>query len=270
MLKDRSITFAKIGNNGCNTNQYIMWDGSNWVCQTISSNGTVTQINTTAPLVGGPITTSGTISMTAASASTDGYLTKTDYNRFNSKQDALGYTPVNRAGDSMTGALSLPSNGLSVGGNQLMVSGGNVSISGSLSWGGSNALSTDQTGSIELGNSTSSGTTPFIDFHYGKGTAQDYNVRIINNADGQLNIAGNLLVSGTIKSTTGQGVYTTHSKCANAGTLTINATCQSICCYYDSESGSCMGYYNCSGTCQYYVYTPYTCNNTLVGKLISP
>jgi len=196
MLKDRSITFAKIGNNGCNTNQYIMWDGSNWVCQTISSTGTVTQINTTAPLVGGPITTSGTISMTAASASTDGYLTSVDYNRFNSKQDALGYTPVNRAGDSMTGALNLPSNGLSVGGNQLMVSGGNVSISGSLSWGGSNALSTDQTGSIELGNSTSSGTTPFIDFHYGKGTSQDYNARIINDADRRITVDGDLRVSG--------------------------------------------------------------------------
>jgi hypothetical protein len=247
-----------------------MWNGSDWVCKGLSGNGTVTRIDTVAPLVGGPITTSGTISMTAASASTDGYLTKTDYIRFSNKQDALGYTPVNRAGDSMTGALNLPSNGLSVGGNQLVVSGGNVSISGSLIWGGSNALSTDQTGSIELGNSTSSGTTPFIDFHYGKGTAQDYNVRIINDADGRLNIVGNLLVSGTIKSTTGQGVYTTHSKCANAGALTINSTCQTICCYYDSESGSCMGYYNCSGTCQYWVYNPYTCNNTLVGKLISP
>lgn len=38
---------------------------------------------------------------------------------------ALGYTPVNRAGDTMTGALNLLSNGLSVGTNQLVVSGGN-------------------------------------------------------------------------------------------------------------------------------------------------
>jgi len=41
---------------------------------------------------------------------------------------ALGYMPVNKTGDAMTGALSLPSNGLSVGTNQFVMSGGNVGI----------------------------------------------------------------------------------------------------------------------------------------------
>ena len=41
---------------------------------------------------------------------------------------ALAYTPVNRAGDTMTGALNLASNGLAVGSNQLVVSGGSVGI----------------------------------------------------------------------------------------------------------------------------------------------
>lgn len=41
---------------------------------------------------------------------------------------ALTYTPVNRAGDTMTGALALPSNGLTVGTSQLTVAGGNVGI----------------------------------------------------------------------------------------------------------------------------------------------
>ncbi|MFZ9595410.1 MAG: tail fiber domain-containing protein, partial [Bdellovibrionia bacterium] len=41
---------------------------------------------------------------------------------------ALAYSPVSRAGDSMTGTLSLPANGLAVGSNQLVVSGGNVGI----------------------------------------------------------------------------------------------------------------------------------------------
>ncbi|MFZ9596738.1 MAG: DUF1566 domain-containing protein, partial [Bdellovibrionia bacterium] len=41
---------------------------------------------------------------------------------------ALTYSPVSRAGDSMSGALSLPANGLAVGSNQLVVSGGNVGI----------------------------------------------------------------------------------------------------------------------------------------------
>ncbi|MBX2993164.1 MAG: hypothetical protein KF681_00005, partial [Bdellovibrionaceae bacterium] len=46
----------------------------------------------------------------------------------------LGYTPANgtnyvaKAGDTMTGALNLPSNGLAVGTNQLVVSGGSVGI----------------------------------------------------------------------------------------------------------------------------------------------
>ncbi|MFZ9595305.1 MAG: beta strand repeat-containing protein, partial [Bdellovibrionia bacterium] len=41
---------------------------------------------------------------------------------------ALTYSPVSRAGDSMSGALSLPANGLAVGSNQLVVSGGKVGI----------------------------------------------------------------------------------------------------------------------------------------------
>lgn len=40
---------------------------------------------------------------------------------------------VRKTGDTMVGALALPSNGLNVGPNQLKVSGGNVSMSGSLS-----------------------------------------------------------------------------------------------------------------------------------------
>lgn len=41
---------------------------------------------------------------------------------------ALGYTPVNRAGDTMTGALTLPINGLVVGPNQLAVLNGKVGV----------------------------------------------------------------------------------------------------------------------------------------------
>lgn len=41
---------------------------------------------------------------------------------------ALGFTPVNKAGDSMTGTLSLPQNGLLAGTNQLVLASGNVGI----------------------------------------------------------------------------------------------------------------------------------------------
>lgn len=62
-------------------------------------------------------------------------------------------------------------------------------------------LKSDQGGSIELGdNGTSpngSGNVPYIDFHNGNGTAQDYNVRVINNGDGVLSFENE---SGTMLS----------------------------------------------------------------------
>ena len=51
--------------------------------------GTVTNIATSAPITGGPITTTGTIGITQSGTSTDGYLSSTDWNTFNSKEPAL-------------------------------------------------------------------------------------------------------------------------------------------------------------------------------------
>jgi hypothetical protein len=241
-----------------------MWNGSDWVCKGLSGNGTVTRIDTVAPLVGGPITTSGTISMTAASASTDGYLTKTDYIRFSNKQDALGYTPVNRAGDSMTGALNLPSNGLSVGGNQLVVSGGNVGIgtvspSVSLDVAGKGAFFTEITikgGSSEGGqivlndtNVQSVGETTNswnIDVVGNAGSGQlrfhrsSSGTKMVINADGKVGINTTspdqmLTVNGRIRATQGILVY----ECPN----------------YQNSCGrptECLGQLSTVTTCQYY------------------
>jgi hypothetical protein len=60
-----------------------------------------------------------------------------------------------------------------------------------LFWGGSQ-LWPDQGGAIELGNSLQSGVTPYIDFHFGLGSSQDFNVRLVNDANGQLTCTGNL------------------------------------------------------------------------------
>jgi hypothetical protein len=73
---------------------------------------------------------------------------------------------------------------------------GYFSVSG-LYW-ASSQLSPDQGGSIELGNSLGNGTVPFIDFHYGLGVDQDHNVRLINNANGQLTAEANLGVTGSV------------------------------------------------------------------------
>jgi hypothetical protein len=61
--------------------------------------GTVTGVTATAPVVssGG---TAPVISMAAANTSTPGYLTAADWNTFNSKQAALGYTPYNATNPS--------------------------------------------------------------------------------------------------------------------------------------------------------------------------
>ena len=48
-----------------------------------------------------------TLQVPTASATNRGALSSTDWSTFNNKQAALGFTPVNKAGDTMTGALNL-------------------------------------------------------------------------------------------------------------------------------------------------------------------
>jgi hypothetical protein len=67
----------------------------------------------------------------------------------------------------------------------------------SLFWGGSQ-LWPDQGGAIELGNSLQNGVTPYIDFHYGLGSAQDFNVRLANDANGQLTLSGSQQITGNL------------------------------------------------------------------------
>ncbi len=54
--------------------------------------GTVTSIATSGPITGGTITTSGTIGITQATTSTDGYLSSTDWNTFNNKYNLPALT----------------------------------------------------------------------------------------------------------------------------------------------------------------------------------
>ncbi len=75
--------------------------------------GSVTQITTTAPITGGTITTTGTIGITQASGSADGYLSSTDWNTFNSKStfdgqfSSLSNKPTTISGYGITDALQL-------------------------------------------------------------------------------------------------------------------------------------------------------------------
>ncbi|MEO6903473.1 MAG: hypothetical protein ABI315_09975 [Bacteroidia bacterium] len=75
-------------------------------------------------------------------------------------------------------------------------------VGGAIGWGytaTSNIIGVDQGGNIELGGTNSiknpvTGGIPYIDFHFGTGTVQDFNMRIINNGNNRLDFAqsGNL------------------------------------------------------------------------------
>jgi hypothetical protein len=85
---------SQVGNNG----KYLTTDGTTASWGVINLSGyvpTSRTINTTGPLVGGgDLSADRTISIPAATGSVNGYLSFGDWNTFNNKQDALGFTPV--------------------------------------------------------------------------------------------------------------------------------------------------------------------------------
>ncbi|MBL8880568.1 MAG: tail fiber domain-containing protein [Phycisphaerales bacterium] len=100
-----------------------------------------------------------------------------------------------------------------------------LDLRGSLTWGAnaSGWLRDDQGGSIELGARGTavnpvSGGTPYIDFHFGNGQTQEFNMRIINEADERL-VFGNA-TSGAVLYLQGRDVI----KPANDGRFIINKT----------------------------------------------
>ena len=89
----------------CGLNEYLTFNGTNWVCNTDSgSAGAIASINVTSPIssTGG---SNPTLSIAQASLSVDGYLSSSDFTTFNNKQTAtsaaiittLGYTPADNA-----------------------------------------------------------------------------------------------------------------------------------------------------------------------------
>jgi len=66
-------------------------------------------------------------------------------------------------------------------------------VAGDIRWANNSRLQTDQGGSIELGGDRSTpGTgTPYIDFHFASDSPEDFNTRIINDANKQLTLNAN-------------------------------------------------------------------------------
>jgi hypothetical protein len=84
-----------------------------WVTGGGGGSGTVTSIATTSPITGGTITTSGTIGITQSGASSNGYLSSTDWNIFNGKGNGT-VTSVQLAagtGISLTGTNPITTSG---------------------------------------------------------------------------------------------------------------------------------------------------------------
>lgn len=90
----------------CTTSQTAYWNtiSDKWECQNISFPAAVTSVSASAPLASSGGATPN-ITITQANATTAGYLSSSDWSNFNSKQAALGFTPLN------------PSNNLSDVGN---------------------------------------------------------------------------------------------------------------------------------------------------------
>ena len=124
------------------------------------SGGTVTSVGTSAPLTGGPITTTGTIGITQSGVSTDGYLSSTDWNTFNSKEPALTKGNLTEATSSVltiTGGT-----GAVIGsGTTIQVSQAGASASGFLSSTDWNTFNNKQ-GTITLTTTGSTGAATFI------------------------------------------------------------------------------------------------------------
>ena len=103
--------------------------------------GTVTSISTSAPITGGIITGSGTIGINQSSASSDGYLSSTDWTTFNSKQSTLSLTTIGSSGSStlISNVLNVPTYTLSgLGGvpttRELTINGTTYDLSANRSW----------------------------------------------------------------------------------------------------------------------------------------
>ena len=95
------ISVAPTGGVGALETKSITFETLKDSVLTGQTSGTVTSVTATSPLTGGTITDTGSIGITQASSSADGYLSSTDWTTFNNKQStsekgqANGYAPLN-------------------------------------------------------------------------------------------------------------------------------------------------------------------------------
>jgi predicted heme/steroid binding protein len=117
--------------------------------------GTVTSVATSGPITGGTITGTGTIGITQASSSSNGFLSSTDWNTFNNKQGTISLTTTGNSGSStlISNVLNVPTYTLAgLGGvpttRTLSINGVSFDLSADRSW--------------SVGTLTGSGNTNYV------------------------------------------------------------------------------------------------------------
>jgi len=87
---DNSIVSAVVTGTTTKTLTLTQQDAGTITASWTDYTSGVTSVATTAPITGGTITSTGTIGITQATTSTDGYLSSTDWNTFNNKTSNTG------------------------------------------------------------------------------------------------------------------------------------------------------------------------------------
>jgi len=193
--------------------------GTAWI--SAGGAGTVTSIATSAPITGGTITSSGTIGITQATTSTDGYLSSTDWNTFNNKTSNTG---------------TVTSVAITETGTALTITGSPITSSGAIDIAGAGTSSQVILGDLTLGNYTT-GTVTSISTTgpITGGTITSSGTISINQAttstDGYLSSTDwntfNNKGDGTVTSVAaaaGTGISISGSPITTSGTITITNT----------------------------------------------
>jgi hypothetical protein len=177
---------------------------------TITSNdqyvGTVTSVATSAPITGGTITTTGTIGITQSTTSTDGYLSSTDWNTFNSKVGGSGTTNyvAKFTGSSTVGNSQIFDNGTNVGigtatpDKKLVVVGdgaGTMKVGGPGVSGNYTAISLN--GALDISNYNILSSTTDNHLYINRPTGNNIYFRVNNNDQAVITGSGNVGIGTT-------------------------------------------------------------------------